>query len=79
MAVDFVAVKTALAELVAPFDHDDVNTVPPFDELSPTTENLARWLFRKLERRTERARGDRARLAEITVWEGPDCAATYRP
>lgn len=79
MAVDFVAVKAALAELVAPFHHNDINTVPPFDELTPTAENLARWLYRKLEKRTETARGERARISEVTVWEGPDCAAAYRP
>jgi 6-pyruvoyltetrahydropterin/6-carboxytetrahydropterin synthase len=79
MAVDFVGVKAALKDLVAPFHHADVNTVPPFDELSPTTEHLARWLCSELDERTAAARGGRARIAEVTVWEGPDCAATYRP
>lgn len=79
MATDFVAIKAAMADLVAPFHHADINTVPPFDQLSPTTEHLARWLCQELETRTEAARGGRARVAEVTVWEGPDCSATYRP
>jgi 6-pyruvoyltetrahydropterin/6-carboxytetrahydropterin synthase len=74
MAYDFVAVQRALAELVASLDHRDINTVPPFDRLSPTTERLAAWLFGELSRRLPDAP-----LVELTVWEGPDCAATFRP
>jgi len=74
MGFDFVAVKTALGELAARFDHRDVNTIPPFDHLSPTTERLAAWFYDELLRRLPGAN-----LAEVTVWEGPDCSATYRP
>ena len=72
MAFDFVEVQTALRELAARFDHKDLNTIPPFDQLSPTTERIAAWFFEAL------ARGlPAAPLAEVTVWEGPDCSATY--
>jgi 6-pyruvoyltetrahydropterin/6-carboxytetrahydropterin synthase len=74
MAFDFVEVKTALQELAARFDHGDVNAVPPFDALSPTTERIAAWFFDRLSERLPAAP-----LAEVTVWEGPDCSATYRP
>ena len=74
MAFDFVEVRTALRELAARLDHRDVNTVPPFDRLSPTTERIAVWFFEELS-----ARLPAAPLAELTVWEGPDCSATYHP
>jgi 6-pyruvoyltetrahydropterin/6-carboxytetrahydropterin synthase len=74
MGFDFVAVKAALSELVAMLDHRDVNTIPPFDALSPTTERLAAWFYEGLA-----ARLPGAPLAEVTVWEGPDCSATYQP
>jgi 6-pyruvoyltetrahydropterin/6-carboxytetrahydropterin synthase len=74
MAYDFVAVQGALRELAARLDHRDLNTVPPFDRTSPTTERIAGWFFAGL---AERLPG--APLAEVTVWEGPDCSATYRP
>ena len=74
MAFDFVEVKTALHELAARLDHRDVNTVAPFDLLSPTTERIAAWFFDSLA-----ARLPGAPLLEVTVWEGPDCSATYRP
>lgn len=74
MAFDFVEVKTALAELAGRFDHGDINTVPPFDRVSPTTERIAAWFYERLAERLPSAP-----LAEVTVWEGPDCSATYRP
>jgi 6-pyruvoyltetrahydropterin/6-carboxytetrahydropterin synthase len=74
MAFDFVEVKTALQELAVRFDHGDVNTVPPFDMASPTTERIAAWFFDRLAERLPAAP-----LTEVTVWEGPDCSATYRP
>jgi 6-pyruvoyltetrahydropterin/6-carboxytetrahydropterin synthase len=74
MGFDFVAVQAALRALAARFDHRDINTVPPFDGESPTTERLAAWFYNAL---AERLPG--APLAEVTVWEGPDCSATYRP
>jgi 6-pyruvoyltetrahydropterin/6-carboxytetrahydropterin synthase len=74
MAWDFVEVQKALLDLTARLDHRDINTVPPFDEVSPTTERIAVWFFDGLA-----ARLPGAPLAEVTVWEGPDCSATYRP
>ena len=47
MAYDFVEVRRALLELAARFDHRDINAVPPFDQLSPTTERIAAWSSRR--------------------------------
>jgi 6-pyruvoyltetrahydropterin/6-carboxytetrahydropterin synthase len=74
MAWDFVEVQGALRDLTARLDHRDVNTVPPFDRISPTTERIAAWFFDELSHRLPGAP-----LVEVTVWEGPDCSATYRP
>lgn len=74
MGFDFVAVRRSLDELAAAFDHRDINTVPPFDRLSPTTERLAGWFYERLAERLPEAR-----IAAVTVWEGPDASATYQP
>jgi len=74
MAHDFVPVKAALDELAGRLDHRDLNEIPPFDELSPTTERVAEWFHRGLAERLPDAR-----IVEVTVWEGPDASATYRP
>ncbi len=74
MAYDFVAVREALTTLTGALDHRDLNALPPFDRESPTTERVARWFFEELQ-----ARLPGAPLAAITLYEGPDCSATYRP
>ena len=72
MAFDFVVLKGHLDQLVGRFHHTDINEVPPFDQTTPTAENLAEWFFRQLQ---ERCPG--SGLCEVTVWEGPDCSATF--
>jgi 6-pyruvoyltetrahydropterin/6-carboxytetrahydropterin synthase len=74
MAWDFVEIQGALREIAGRLEHRDINGVPPFDRLSPTTERIAAWFFERLAERLPAAP-----LAEVTVWEGPDCSATYRP
>lgn len=73
IAFDFVAVRDALVRLAARFDHRDINTVPPFDTVSPTTERLAEWFHAGLEREL----GAAAPLEAVTVFEGPDASATF--
>jgi 6-pyruvoyltetrahydropterin/6-carboxytetrahydropterin synthase len=72
MAYDFVAVRDALAALTARLDHRDLNSLPPFDRESPTTERIARWFHDELRRALPGAP-----LVATTVWEGPDASATY--
>lgn len=69
---DFVTARKALLDLAAPFEHRDINTVPPFDEISPTTEQLAVHFCEEMQRRLPGAR-----VVSATVSEGPDCHATY--
>lgn len=73
IAFDFVAVRDALRRLVARFDHRDVNAVPPFDALSPTTERMAEWFCAELAREL----GPAAPIEAVTVFEGPDASATF--
>jgi 6-pyruvoyltetrahydropterin/6-carboxytetrahydropterin synthase len=72
MAFDFVELQSALRAVLARFDHGDLNAIDPFDALTPSTENVARVVFNELL-----AALPRAPLAEVTVWEGPDCAITF--
>ena len=80
-AVDFVEIQGRLEALVARFRHGDINAVPPFDRSSPTAERLAEWFHRELASWLggHRSVGGAAsaRVSSVTVWEGPDCAATF--
>jgi 6-pyruvoyltetrahydropterin/6-carboxytetrahydropterin synthase len=76
MVFDLKRLKEILhAEVVEPMDHRFLNhEVPPFDRVIPTTENLAREIWRRLE--AHFAAGP-ARLHEVRVFETEDLYVDY--
>jgi 6-pyruvoyltetrahydropterin/6-carboxytetrahydropterin synthase len=56
-------------------DHQFVNEVPPFDDLNPSAENMARYIFEELRKGLA---GSPARVATVRLWETDSCSATYR-
>jgi 6-pyruvoyltetrahydropterin/6-carboxytetrahydropterin synthase len=75
LAVDFVTARRALEEIAKELDYTYINEHPAFAGRNTSAENLARHFAERLE--TSGALG-RARVAEVTVWEGPENRATYR-
>jgi len=75
LAMDFRQVKALLEEVLAALDHQYLNDLEPFRKENPSTERLAQYIFEGLAARTPAE----VRLTEVTAWESPDCAATYRP
>ncbi len=73
MAIDFRAIKGALGEALAGFDHRYLNEVAPFDGINPSSENIARHLFEEMERKIPGP----VRVARVTVWESEDARAEY--
>jgi 6-pyruvoyltetrahydropterin/6-carboxytetrahydropterin synthase len=51
-----------------------LNEVPPFDDLNPTAENLARIVAEGLASRLD---DGRVRVARVDVWENDSCCATF--
>ena len=76
VAVDFVPAKSALEAIAEEFDYKYVNDHPAFRGRNTTAENLALFFAERLE--ASGALGW-SRVAEVTVWEGPQNRATYRP
>ena len=78
MVVDLGLLDRVLDEEVRRrFDHRNVNLdVPEFADglLVPTGENLARFVFERVQRRL----GDAARVVEVTIAEDDTLSATYR-
>jgi 6-pyruvoyltetrahydropterin/6-carboxytetrahydropterin synthase len=77
MVMDLKLLKEIVnQEVVDPMDHRFLNReVPPFDNVIPTTENIAREVWRRLE---PRLRGDRTRLDSIRLFETEDLFVEYR-
>ncbi|MFO0669429.1 MAG: 6-carboxytetrahydropterin synthase [Polyangiaceae bacterium] len=72
--LDFAELGRVLRELVEPYEHVFLNEVPPFDDVNPTAENIARVVADNLAARVD---DDRVRVARVDVWENDVCRATY--
>ena len=75
MILDFRDAKRILAEALEAFDHAYLNEVPPFDQINPSSENLARVIAEAVAARLPAG----VRVAGVTTWESDRCGATYRP
>lgn len=64
---DFQALKKLLKQTLSAFDHAFLNEVPPFDKISPTGENLARFIYQNLENKLPPG----IRLVSVKVEESP--------
>jgi 6-pyruvoyltetrahydropterin/6-carboxytetrahydropterin synthase len=75
IAFDFVDVKKHLRELADHLDHNNLNDLPPFDEVEPSAENQAKYFYDEMRSRLP------ARMAEAVlyakVWETPTQWAMY--
>ncbi len=74
--MDFAALRRALAAAVAPLDHRHLNDVPPFTEINPTAECIARYVYEALAPKIDDAR---ARVTLVEVFETPRSRAAYAP
>jgi 6-pyruvoyltetrahydropterin/6-carboxytetrahydropterin synthase len=72
--LDFNELGPALRALVEPYEHAFLNDIPPFDDVNPTAENLARVVADNLAARFDDAR---VRVVRVEVWENDVCGATY--
>lgn len=76
MVLDLKELKEILnREVVGPYDHRFLNyEVPPFDRIVPTTENIARDIWRRIEAPLNSAG---RRLQSVRVYETADLYVDY--
>jgi 6-pyruvoyltetrahydropterin/6-carboxytetrahydropterin synthase len=74
LVVDFLELETWLKEILEPYDHRHLNDLPPFDEVNPSTEHMARLFYHRLQEKLS-SRGLRVR--HVRVWEAPTFSASY--
>ncbi|HEX23191.1 MAG TPA: 6-carboxytetrahydropterin synthase QueD [Chromatiales bacterium] len=74
MAVDFRVIRQAVKKLTDRLDHYYLNEIPPFDEINPTAENIAAYLYRGL---SEALNDERIRVQAITLWETERACVRY--
>jgi 6-pyruvoyltetrahydropterin/6-carboxytetrahydropterin synthase len=76
LAYDFTGLKAHLNEVIARFDHVNLNDIPPFDKLNPSSENIASTVYKELK---SRLAGDKISLTAVEVWESPQTGVSYSP
>ena len=76
LAYDFAQLKQHLREVLAQFDHTCLNDIPPFDKISPSSENIAVTIYDVLQARFSRSP---VKLVSIEVWESPTTGVAYSP
>ncbi len=74
MGIDFKVIKNATKDVLEKLDHYHLNEIPPFDEINPTAENIAAYIFRHL---AEKINQPHISVNAITVWETERACVRY--
>ena len=74
MLVDFREMKRGVKTVIDKIDHKDLNRLPFFEKENPTSEAVARFLFRELDARLNIGS---ARISRVTVHETAGTSASY--
>ena len=74
MGIDFRTLKTAVNEVLDTLDHSDLNEHPDFQSINPSSENIAAYIFRNLQKDLT---SDRYGVYSVTVCETDNSGVTY--
>jgi 6-pyruvoyltetrahydropterin/6-carboxytetrahydropterin synthase len=74
MGVDFKEIKKATNQVTAELDHRYLNEIKPFDEINPTAENIAAYIYKGV---SELINSGRVRVTSVTLWETERACVNY--
>ena len=74
LAIDFKDLKEITKKILSGLDHKYLNDIPPFDEINPSSENIARFLFNRIK---EEIKDPSVSVSKISVWESDTSFASY--
>ena len=74
IAYDFAELKQHMSGVLARFDHTCLNDIPPFDQINPSSENIASTIYSELQPKMPEIR-----ISCVEVWESPQTGVTYTP
>ena len=77
LLVDFLDVKSLIGGVVDYLDHQFINDLPPFDELNPSAENIAKYFYDRVNGGLKNEVP--VRVSEVKIWETDTSSAVYRP
>lgn len=74
LGIDFKILKAETNKLLKTLDHKYLNELPPFSDLSPSSENISCYLYHELSRILN---NDNIKVSKVTVWESDFAGASY--
>jgi 6-pyruvoyltetrahydropterin/6-carboxytetrahydropterin synthase len=74
LGIDFKILKTETNKLLKTLDHKYLNDLPPFASLSPSSENIAQYLYNEL---ATIFNDENIKVDLVTVWESDFASASY--
>jgi 6-pyruvoyltetrahydropterin/6-carboxytetrahydropterin synthase len=77
LLLDFKVLKTLLKPVVNYLDHQMINDLPPFTELNPSAENLARYFYQETSHQLLEKTAGRVQVKDCTIFETDTSFARY--
>jgi 6-pyruvoyltetrahydropterin/6-carboxytetrahydropterin synthase len=74
MGIDFKQMKAAANEVGDRLDHRYLNELEPFNEINPTAENIAAYMYREI---AAILNSDTVRVKAVTLWETDRACVRY--
>lgn len=74
IGVDFRDIKLGVKDVLKGLDHFYLNDLEPFKQENPTSENIARFLYKELSKKLN---SDVVKVSKVKVSETPGAGAFY--
>ena len=67
---DFLDIRAQLRGIIDKYDHTNLNDLPEFQKINPSSENIAKNIYETLK-------GGIRQINKVTVWESAGTKASY--
>ena len=74
LLIDFKLIKEATKSALDELDHKFLNELDAFKTKNPSSENIARHIFKSLARRLN---NKKLKVTKVTAWESDSACASY--
>jgi 6-pyruvoyltetrahydropterin/6-carboxytetrahydropterin synthase len=74
LLIDFRLIKQGTVKALSELDHKFLNELEPFKTINPSSENIARHIYKSLEKELN---NENVRVSRVTAWESNTACATY--
>ncbi len=74
LLIDFSEIKTYLNSIMEYLDHSYLNEKEPFDNINPSSENIAHYIYKELEKKLE---NHQVSTRAVSVSENDNSKAIY--